>query len=228
MKRFASRYSIYKDKKNLARLAASVLFLAVSIFATYFAILYATDHASFPVTDIILSNIPTYNVDAIFLYGPVIFWTVIGVYLIFFAPEKIPFSLKTIALFLLIRSAFLCMTHIGPFPSHALIRGGGIIGVFNSGDDLFFSSHTGLPFLMALILWDKKPWRIFCIIGSIFFGIIVLMAHLHYSIDVFAAFFITYAIYRIAFRFLKREKLLFDKHVENDPVVSALNSADLE
>jgi hypothetical protein len=208
--KFLQRYAIFKNKKNLQALFTGLFFLLIGIVATYFAILYANVHVSYPVTDIILSNIRTYDVDEIFVYGPVIFWAIVLIYMLYFAPEKLPFSFKSIALFLLIRSAFVCMTHIAPFPTHDLVAGKGFLGVFTTGDDLFFSSHTGLPFLMAFLLWDNKLMRYFCILGSLFFGAIVLMAHLHYSIDVFAAFFITYTIYHIALKFFKKDKLLAD------------------
>jgi hypothetical protein len=209
--RFWEKYKLYtQNRKNLGLLAVSVLLWIIGVLATYFAIIFATERASQPVTDIILSNIRVFDVNGLFLYGPVLFWVIIGAYLVFFEPRKIPFSLKSIALFLIIRSAFLTMTHIGPFPSHAMINKTGIIGVFTSGSDLFFSSHTGMPFLMALILWDNKYLRLFSIFASLFFGAVVLLAHLHYSIDVFAAFFITYSIFHIADKFFKKERLLFE------------------
>jgi membrane-associated phospholipid phosphatase len=74
------------------------------------------------------------------------------------------------------------------------------------GGDLFFSGHTGLPFLIALIYWDHKTYRIIFITLAAIFGSVALMGHLHYSIDVFAAFFITYAIYHIAMQIFKKDK----------------------
>jgi hypothetical protein len=197
-----------KNKKFLASAAVGFLFFAASIVVSFFAIVYATESASQPVTDFVLSNIPVFDVDGLFIYGPVVFWLVVFVYLIS-EPKKIPFSLKSIALFTIIRSAAISLTHIGPFPTHALISSSGILGVFTNGNDLFFSGHTGLPFLMALIFWDKKPMRYFCLTASVIFGAVVLMAHLHYSIDVFAAFFITYSILQIANVIFKKDKNAF-------------------
>ncbi len=197
--------SCFKDRRFLLSLIMGFLFLAASIVIAFFAILYATESASQPVTDIILNNIPVFDVDGLFIYGPVVFWLIIIAYLIF-EPKKIPFSLNSIALFTLIRSAAISLTHIGPFMGNVKISSLGILGVFTSGNDLFFSGHTGLPFLMALILWDKKPMRYFCLAASVFFGAVVLMARLHYSIDVFAAFFITYTIYQIANVLFKKDK----------------------
>jgi hypothetical protein len=49
-----------------------------------------------------------------------------------------------------------------------------------------------------LVFWKHYHLRIFFIALSFFFGAIVLMGHLHYSIDVVGAFFITYTVYHIA------------------------------
>jgi hypothetical protein len=198
------------DKKFLAHIAEAFLFLIIGIFITYFATRYATEKSSGAVTDIILSNTPALDLDGIFIYGPVIFWIIVSLYVLLVEFGKIPFMLKSIALFTVIRSIFTILTHIGPFPGHTEISvSGTILSVFLSGNDLFFSAHTGLPFLAALIFWENKFSRYFCLFSSFFFGAVVLMAHLHYSIDVFAAFFITYAIFRLAQKWFKPDQEFF-------------------
>lgn len=194
-----------KSKNFLISVASGLLFFVVSVVIAFFAITYATESASQPVTDFVLSNIPVFDVDGLFIFGPIVFWIIVAGYLIL-KPGKIPFSLKSIALFTIIRSAAISLTHIGPFPTHAQISSSGILSIFTSGNDLFFSGHTGLPFLMALIFWENKPMRYFCLAASFFFGAVVLLAHLHYSIDVFAAFFITYAIFKISEKFFRKDK----------------------
>lgn len=214
MESWLKNYRLYlKNKEFLFSAGVAFLFLIAGIVATYFAIIYATERASNSVTDIILSNIPVFDVDSLFLYGPALFWIIIGIYL-FSEPKKIPFTFKSIGIFLFIRSLFLILTHIGPFPAHIQIDVAGVLGVFASGSDLFFSSHTGLPFLMALIFWDNKYLRYLCLASSIFFGAVVLLAHVHYSIDVFAAFFITYAIFHIAKNLFKKDRQIFANGLE--------------
>jgi membrane-associated phospholipid phosphatase len=174
---------------------------------------YATYSASSPVTDIILSNIPVVNVDDFFVFGPILFWAIIIAYCLV-NPKKIPFWLKSVALFVVVRSVFISLTHVGPFPDRVITDTFTLIAnynffIFNSGADLFFSGHTGLPFLCALIFWDNFRLRIFCLLSAVFFGVIVLLGHMHYSIDVLSAFFITYTIYHIALKIFPADRARF-------------------
>jgi len=148
------------------------------------------------------------DVDWIFIYGSFIFWLFVAV-LCLMKPNRVPFALKSIALFVLIRSIFISLTHLGPFPDQIYINPESIINKFTSGADLFFSAHTGLPFLMALTFWNQKVLRIFFLTSSVVFGAVVLLGHLHYSIDVLSAFFITYTIFHLSEIAFAKERALF-------------------
>lgn len=174
----------------------SLLFLGTSLIINFYSGQYASDRASNPVTDLILSNIPVYNLGAIFVYGAVVLLGLVLV-LLLTHPRMIPFTIKTVALFILTRSLFISLTHIAPFPEQAVLQSN-LLARLSFDGDLFFSGHTGLPFLLSLVFWEKPLLRFFFILCSAFFGVVVLMAHLHYSIDVLAAFFITFSIYRLA------------------------------
>jgi membrane-associated phospholipid phosphatase len=64
---------------------------------------------------------------------------------------------------------------------------------------------------LALIFWENKILRIVFLSFSIMFAIIVLLGHLHYSIDVLSAFFITFSIFHICKFLFKKDWQLFLK-----------------
>jgi hypothetical protein len=89
--------------------------LAASMIAIFAAVSYATVSASNHVTDIGLSNIGPMNVRYLFVYGTFFQLAIVPV-LILWRPNRLPFMLKSIALFLLIRAVFISLTHIAPYP----------------------------------------------------------------------------------------------------------------
>jgi len=188
----------------------SVLTFAASIITVFYAIGYATESVSNSVTDIILSNTPVFDVDGLFVYGTGLL-VLFGAALVAAHPKRIPFALHAIALFYFTRAVFISLTHLGPFPLDAAnsFDFGTILSRFFFGGDLFFSGHTGLAFLLALMFWHEKKARYFFLAASVYFGVIVLLGHLHYSIDVASAFFITYGIFHIAEWLFPKDRAVF-------------------
>ena len=81
--------------------------------------------------------------------------------------------------------------------------------------DLFFSGHTTTVFLVFLCL--KKKWdRMYALSASVLLGLFLLGQHVHYTIDVLAAPVFTYAVYRLALVFTRKE---------NEELISASLSA---
>ena len=199
MGKIINKHKILWAKKEFVWATISSLTLfALSLVATYYGNYYASLSAGAPVRDIILDNLPPMNMNFIFVYGASIFlFFVLGI-IIFYKPESIPFVIKTSALFIIIRSIFITLTHFGPPNGMSYIDPNSILYKFSSGDDLFFSGHTGFPFLMALIFWDNKYLRYIFLAAMAVAAAAVLLGHLHYSIDVLSAPFITFGIFAIA------------------------------
>jgi membrane-associated phospholipid phosphatase len=59
--------------------------------------------------------------------------------------------------------------------------------------DLFFSGHTANLFMFYLCL-QKKRDKLFALFTSLLVGLLVLVQHVHYSIDVIGAFVFTYLL----------------------------------
>ena len=69
--------------------------------------------------------------------------------------------------------------------------------------DLFYSGHTATMFLMYLCFQGKWE-KIIALFASICMGILVLIQHIHYTIDVVTAPFFAWLIYILANRILKK------------------------
>ncbi len=195
---------LFSNKQYLASIVVGIFLLLASLIVNYFAGTYATRTASNSVTDLLLDNLPVFDVDAFFVYGIIALFVFIGV-IIWRKPEHLPFVIKSIALFVFVRSIFVTFTHLGPVPNGIVLPSDNPIRWFSFGGDLFFSGHVGLPFLMALIFWEEKFIRYIFLAVSVIFGVVVLLGHLHYSIDVFAAFFIVYGIINLAKKFFAKD-----------------------
>jgi hypothetical protein len=188
----------------LAMLGAAYI---VEHYANLYAYAYSLRSTSSHVGDLVLDNIPVVDLNFIIIEGALIA-IVLGTLFVFSKPRYILFTLKTLALFIAVRAVFVSLTHVGIYPD-AIHPGLGFFDAIylylNFQTGLFFSGHTGLPFVMALIFWRDKPARVLFLLLSFIGGVAVLLGHIHYSIDVFAAPFMAYGIYRIALRLFPKD-----------------------
>ncbi len=199
--------TIWADTGFTISAILSFLFFIGSLVMNYSAIIYSTREAGSATTDILLQNLPIVNTNFIFSEGALLFAIFVAI-LLLMKPQTIPFALKSISLFICIRSIFVIMTHLAP-PLGRITTDFDTYRYLNSGADLFFSGHTGLPFLMALLFWQNNLLKRIFIFSSIVAAIAVILGHLHYTIDVFSAFFISYGIYHIAREIFPKDYQLF-------------------
>jgi hypothetical protein len=201
----------FRDREFLFSFFTGIVALLASLASVYYSTRYATESASNAVTDIILSNTRVYDVELLFVYGAL---TAVVFSILLVLTVKLraaPYVVKSAALFLFIRSIFVSLTHISPFPHRAtlsqfFLSSESLAQMFFTGDDLFFSGHVGLTFLMALVFWETPLLRYIYLTISGVFAVVVLLGHLHYSIDVFAAYFITYTIYCMTLHLFAKDR----------------------
>lgn len=186
----------------------SALVLCGALYVNFWAIDQATADAGPRVADLILSNFRALEVDEFFVYGTFGI-LVLSILIVLARPRSIPFVVHGVTLFMIVRSGFTLLTHLGPPEAHYASNFGATITDAFFGSDQFFSGHTGMTFLGALAYW-RVPWiRNFFLASAIYFVVIVLLGHIHYSIDVASAFCITYCIYRVALWAFEKEHQLF-------------------
>ena len=181
---------ILSSKKKVALFVAGIAAL-LSSFAVNNKVSTYVDHVQGQaVGDLILDNIPIYDLNFIFFWAVLIFWLGNIIYRLIF-PKEFPFILVSLSLFVLVRCFFISLTHIGP--PETLLVVPDELSYYSFDADMFFSGHVGAPFFYAL-LTSVKNVKWIAIIYSIIMVVIVLMSHGHYSIDIFASFFIAHSL----------------------------------
>ncbi|MFA6519529.1 MAG: phosphatase PAP2-related protein [Candidatus Paceibacterota bacterium] len=182
-------------------------------YANIYAFAYSERPTSSYVGDLFLDNLPAVDLNLIIIEGAFLS-IVLGTLYVLSKPRHILFALKALALFIIIRALFISLTHVGVYPTH-IDPGSGffadIYSYLNFQLGFFFSGHTGLPFLMALVFWDHRTARMVFLSLSVVFGVAVLLAHIHYSIDVLAAPFMAYGIFGISKRLFPRDYALIQQ-----------------
>ncbi len=193
-------------ERTRSLLFALVLFSLAMVFQ-YYALEYSTRVSSNSVNDILLDNLPIIDLNAVIVEGALI--ALMGsIVLLFWKSKYLIFTLKAVAIFIATRAVFVAATHLGIYPGQINPSTGFFdriyLGLgFEAG--FFFSGHTGLPFLMAMIIWKERFWRFLYLALSVVFGISVLFAHVHYTIDVLAAPYITYGIFKVSQYFFSED-----------------------
>lgn len=189
-------------KKNWKYILISICFLIISMVLLNFAGNYADKKGVYSVGDLILDNLPSLNLYFLFVYGALAVIIFFFAYSIFFKTEKLHIIISQFSFLILIRDFFLILTHL-KIPVDYIPYASSGFNFFIFTNDLFFSGHTAVPFLAFLLFKDSKIKWIFLAL-TIMMGATVLLMHVHYSIDVFAAPFITYGCYKIGDWFFKK------------------------
>jgi hypothetical protein len=194
-------YRGFFTREHVRSLINALILLALAIVFQFSASAYANRVPSNSVADLFLSILPVVNLNFLIVEGA-LGAILISIILILAKPQYLLFTLKTAAIFIATRAVFIAVTHIGIYPGGVNPDPTGIFDRTYTGLGLeagfFFSGHTGLPFLMGLIFWDEKFWRYVYLTLSIVFGIAVLFAHVHYTIDVLAAPYMAYGIFKMS------------------------------
>jgi hypothetical protein len=120
-------------------------------------------------------------------------------------PYKLMIALQSYGLMVIFRAAAMYLLPLEA-PEKILQLHDPFVQLFGNGNiltkDLFFSGHTATLFLIFL-LTENKTLKIIFLVSTILVAAAVLIQHVHYSIDVFAAPFAAYCSYKIIEQFHK-------------------------
>lgn len=187
---------------------ATMIALAL-FFPTFFDYLEARQGAV--LHDFLLDLIPAADVSwitFIFLYAGIF----IGVGCNLFRPMNMLMALQTYVLVTLMRVVSLYFVHLNPpigyielkdpFLSRFLTTNGNICS-----HDLFFSGHVS-TLLAVYFSLQQKRFKDTVLLFSVLVAVLILVQHVHYTIDIVVAPLATYLCYRLSKNiFLKRINL---------------------
>jgi hypothetical protein len=155
-----------------------------------------------PLSDLILDQIPVFDVSILYDLFCVLIFFIVAIYFIHKKEYgRIPYFFLLCGIFYIIRALFVVLTPLGN-PEN-----------FNGSDPLFNgfmkyelgvypSGHVGNSFLLLLLVNDKvyRYILLFCLLVVV---VTLLLAHCHYSIDILSGFFFAYAIKAFGDKYLK-------------------------
>jgi hypothetical protein len=198
--------------------AVALLFRAACYAAMTAAAVWNERRPAPTVPDLVLSHVPYVGWVASANY---LLWLAaylpLALALLWASPRRFARYTVTAGLVSLARGATLALTGLGaPDPAHA---GPGLgardpleafVELLSPWDvfakdamaayltkDLFFSGHTATTFLLLLYVWRWPALRLAALLGHVLVVLSVLLAHLHYGIDVAGAYAVAFAIYAL-------------------------------
>lgn len=112
-------------------------------------------------------------------------------------PKQLMFAIQVYTSMVAVRIFAMYLLPLDP-PANMIILHDPLVEFFGTGQtltkDLFFSGHTATLFILFLVS-EKRLYKTIFLISTIVVAIAVLLQHVHYTIDVFAALFFSYACY---------------------------------
>lgn len=154
--------------------------------------------------DWVLAHVPAYNVSVLIF---AIIWSMILLILVraIYKPVIYINYCWSLMFVCLARLACISMVPLNP-PAGLIPLTDPLTGVFYGESlitkDLFFSGHTATLTLIVLCL-ERKNDKIIATIATVIVAFLLVVQHIHYSIDILAAPVVTYSCYACTRYFLK-------------------------
>ncbi len=186
------------EKRNKAELITTVLLLAVILTFLANFLNFIEARKGVVLSDPILNLFDPINLT--WLIFALIYISIIAAVInLWNNPKKLLFAIQLYILMVVVRIAAMYLLPLEP-PATMIVLKDPFVEFFGTGQtltkDLFFSGHTATLFILFLVS-EKKIIKAVFMISTILVAIAVLLQHVHYTIDVFAAVFFTYTCYRI-------------------------------
>ncbi len=199
----------FKNKKLLIRFTYSVISLIIILFLMTHFLNFVEQRQGVVLNDPLLNSLRPINLTWL-IFTVIYLSLILTIALIIKNPMNLLFAFRAYSLMIVLRIIAMYLLPLNP-PVGMIQLNDPFVQFFGSGKiltkDLFFSGHTATLFLFYLLI-DKKIYKNILLGLTIIVAFSVLAQHVHYSIDVFAAPFFSYAAYTVVKSLSKSEKLL--------------------
>lgn len=187
-----------KIKKNRTEFAVTLLLLASTLISLANFLNYVEARKGVVLHDPILNLFNPIDLTW-FIFALIYSSLTVAIITLFKTPNQLVFAIQVYAFMVVLRIAAMYLLPLEP-PAKMIILNDPFVEFFGTGQsltkDLFFSGHTATLFILFLVS-EKKIIKTFFLISTIAVAVAVLLQHVHYTIDVFAAVFFTYACYSL-------------------------------
>ncbi len=194
----ASWQNFLADKRNKNELIISLILLTGVLAALAWFINYVEYRQGVVFADPVLNLFDPIDLTW-FTFSLIYFALIIAIVSLINYPDRLLFALQLYSLMAFVRIIAMFLLPLNP-PEQMIILKDPFVEFFGSGNtltkDLFFSGHTATLFILYLVS-ENKIIKIIFLISTILVAVFVLLQHVHYTIDVFAAIFFTYACYSL-------------------------------
>jgi len=174
----------------------TVIFLLVALFTHRRFLDFAEARTGVSIPDPILKLYSPVDLTWL-IFGLIYLCLVIGIIALIKNPEKLLLAFQVYTAVVVVR---IIAMYLVPFeaPEKIIVLKDPFVEMFGSGEsltkDLFFSGHTATLFLLFLVVESKRLKYIF-LLSAVVAGVSIVLQHVHYVIDIFAAPFFTYVCF---------------------------------
>lgn len=196
----SSKWKLYlSDKKNRSNFIFTIILLSIVLISLPPFLSFIELRDGFSFSDPILRLFRPMDLTW-FTFSLIYIGLITALITLSHYPKFLLLALKVYAITGILRICGMYLLPLAP-PDSMIQLNDPFVQFWGSGDiltkDLFFSGHTSTVFIFFLTAQTKIMKRIF-LIATVLVAFCVIVQHVHYSIDVFAAPFFAYAALRAA------------------------------
>ena len=187
----------FSNKKNRIELIVSLILLTMTLTGLANFVNYIEIRTGFILSDPILNLFNPIDLTWI-TFGLIYLSLIFVIVTLLKNPQRFLFALQLYTSMTVVRMIAMFLLPLEP-PEKMILLKDPFVEFFGTGQtltkDLFFSGHTATLFILFLVS-EHKTIKIIFLVITIIVAFCVLLQHVHYTIDVFAAILFTYACYK--------------------------------